>query len=75
MWQTEELVASSAAAIEPQHGVHLDIATYGDISSLFWAHNPPPAAGNVVCDVAFGELFFTLMSVTLFSSIVLRLLR
>ena len=39
---------------EPEYGVHLDIASYGDISSFFWAHSQPPPPGLVECDVAYG---------------------
>ena len=52
---------SGARANEARHGVHLDIAAYGDISSLFWAHNPAPPAEHVVCDVAFGETPYSLV--------------
>ena len=56
---------SGARANEARHGVHLDIAAYGDISSLFWAHNPAPPAEHVVCDVAFGETPYSLCLVLL----------
>lgn len=37
------------------HGMHLDPAVYGQLQSLRWVANPPPAAEDtVVVDVAYG---------------------
>ena len=55
--ETEELLAAAAKQNAPQHGVHLDIGTYGDIGSLHWAHNAPPLPGHALCDVAYGARF------------------
>ena len=45
------------ASARPPHGMHLDLATYGQPQSLHWvASPPPPAADDVECDVAYGAL-------------------
>ena len=37
------------------HGMHLDPAVYGQLQSLRWLANPPPAVSDsVACDVAYG---------------------
>ena len=54
--QLDEVNQAAAEGKEPAFGVHLDIASYGDMSSFFWAHSQPPPAGLVECDVAYGEL-------------------
>lgn len=42
------------ATVAPAHGMHLDLAVYGQPQSLRWVANPPPAAENtVLCDVAY----------------------
>ena len=52
--QTEDMLVAAARANSPQHGVHLDIGTFGDLNSLHWAHNPAPKPGHVECDVSYG---------------------
>ena len=54
--QLDEVNQAAAEGKEPAFGVHLDIASYGDMSSFFWAHSQPPPPGLVECDVAYGEL-------------------
>ena len=53
--QLDEVNQAAAEGKEPAFGVHLDIASYGDMSSFFWAHSQPPPPGLVECDVAYGE--------------------
>ena len=54
--QLDEVNQAAAEGKEPAFGVHLDIASYGDMSSFFWAHSQPPPPGLVECNVAYGEL-------------------
>ena len=54
--QLDEVNQAAAEGKEPAFGVHLDIASYGDMSSFFWAHSQPPPPGLVECDVAYGKL-------------------
>ena len=53
--QLGEVDAAASEGKTPDYGVHLDIASYGDISSFFWAHSQPPPPGLVECNVAYGE--------------------
>lgn len=53
--QLGEVDAAASEGKAPEYGVHLDIASYGDISSFFWAHSQPPPPGLVECNVAYGE--------------------
>ena len=55
MLQLDEVNQAAAEGKEPAFGVHLDIASYGDMSSFFWAHSQPPPPGLIECDVAYGE--------------------
>ncbi len=52
--QLGEVDAAASRVSAPEHGVHLDIASPGDISSFFWAHSQPPPPGLVECSVAYG---------------------
>lgn len=52
--QLTEVDAAAAEGKAPEHGVHLDIVTPGDIGSFFWAHSRAPPPGLVECDVAYG---------------------
>ncbi|CAK0786732.1 hypothetical protein CVIRNUC_009946 [Coccomyxa viridis] len=56
--ELDEVNQAAAEGKEPAFGVHLDIASYGDMSSFFWAHSQPPPPGLVECDVAYGSLNF-----------------
>lgn len=52
--QVEELEVRGART-SCAHGMHLDPAVYGQLQSLRWVANPPPAAEDtVVVDVAYG---------------------
>lgn len=42
--------------------MHLDIASYGDMSSFFWAHSQPPPPGLVECNVSYGEHLISLQA-------------
>lgn len=53
--QLNEVDNAAAMEKEPEFGLHLDIASPGDISSFFWAHSQAPPPGLVECDVAYGE--------------------
>ena len=55
MLQLDEVNQAAAEGKKPAFGVHLDIASYGDMSSFFWAHSQPPPPGLIECDVAYGE--------------------
>lgn len=49
----------AAEAVSSPHGVHLEIAEYGKLSSFHWVPNSPFARSNddaVAVDVVFGEL-------------------
>ena len=52
--QLAEVDAAASEGKAPEHGVHLDIVTPGDIGSFFWAHSRAPPPGLVECDVAYG---------------------
>ena len=52
--QVAELEKQGASAC-PAHGMHLDPAVYGQLQSLRWVANPPPAVSeSIICDVAYG---------------------
>lgn len=72
--QTNEIDNAAAEEKEPEYGVHLDIASYGDISSFFWAHSQAPPPGLVECNVAYGMLVLLtdLMAAFLGVSIILQ---
>jgi len=45
------------ACARPPHGMHLDLAAYGQPQSLRWVASPPPAAADdVECGVAYSAL-------------------
>ncbi|EIE22203.1 ketoacyl-synt-domain-containing protein [Coccomyxa subellipsoidea C-169] len=56
--ELDELENAAAAETAPKIGVHLDIASPGDISSFMWAHSQAPPACLLQCNVAFGALNF-----------------
>ena len=52
--QVAELEEQGASAC-PAHGMHLDPSVYGQLQSLRWVANPPPAVDeSVTCYVAYG---------------------
>ena len=53
--QLEEVNEAAAEGKDPAFGVHLDIASYGDMSSFFWAHSQAPPSGLIECNVSYGE--------------------
>jgi len=53
--QLDEVNQAAAEEKAPEFGVHLDIASYGDMSSFFWAHSQAPPPGLIECNVAYGE--------------------
>ena len=53
--QLDEVNEAAAEGKDPAFGVHLDIASYGDMSSFFWAHSQAPPSGLIECNVAYGE--------------------
>ncbi len=53
--QLEEVNEAAAEGKDPAFGIHLDIASYGDMSSFFWAHSQPPPPGLIECNVSYGE--------------------
>jgi hypothetical protein len=52
--QESSVLEKAAALHEPVHGIHLDIGSYGDINSFYWAHNLPPEDQLIKCNVAYG---------------------
>jgi len=54
--QLDEVNQAAAEEKAPEFGVHLDIASYGDMSSFFWAHSQAPPPGLIECNVAYGRV-------------------